>query len=113
WPGRGRQGGWARVRGGPERRSGCKAWEDGAELTVNDDDWWEYAMDAQFTPPEPRNEPVLGYAPGSPERAALQARLTELAASPVDLTMTIDGERRAGGIRSRSYSRIVTPMFSA
>ena len=30
--------------------------------------------------PTPVNEPVKSYAPGSPERASLQARLAELAA---------------------------------
>src|SRR4051794_3048798 len=54
-------------------------------------------MDALFTTPEPRNEPVLGYAPGSPERAGLQRRLAELAADRVELTMTIDGQQRMGG----------------
>jgi 1-pyrroline-5-carboxylate dehydrogenase len=55
-------------------------------------------MDAILTVPEPRNEPVRGYAPGSPERASLERRLAELAAStePVELTMTIDGEQRMG-----------------
>ena len=32
-------------------------------------------MDAVTSVPAPVNEPVLNYAPGSPERAALQARL--------------------------------------
>jgi hypothetical protein len=31
-----------------------------------------------FRPPAPANEPVLEYAPGSPERAELQRRLAEL-----------------------------------
>ena len=53
-------------------------------------------MDAVTVVPEPVNEPVRTYAPGSPERASLTARLTELAAMPIDLTMTIDGEQRAG-----------------
>ncbi len=54
-------------------------------------------MDAQFTPPVPHNEPVLGYAPGSPERAGLQRRLAELAAERAELTMTIAGRQRMGG----------------
>jgi 1-pyrroline-5-carboxylate dehydrogenase len=54
-------------------------------------------MDAQFTVPEPENEPVGTYAPGSPERASLQRRLAELAAERVELTMTIDGAQRMGG----------------
>jgi 1-pyrroline-5-carboxylate dehydrogenase len=54
-------------------------------------------MDAQFTPPVPHNEPVLGYAPGSPERAGLQRRLAELSAERAELTMTIAGRQRMGG----------------
>ena len=34
-------------------------------------------MDAVTQVPPPRNEPVLTYAPGSPERAALQQRLAD------------------------------------
>jgi 1-pyrroline-5-carboxylate dehydrogenase len=54
-------------------------------------------MDALFVTPEPRNEPVRDYAPGSPERAGLERRLGELAAEKLDLTMTIDGRRRMAG----------------
>jgi 1-pyrroline-5-carboxylate dehydrogenase len=54
-------------------------------------------MDAVFVTPDPRNEPVRDYAPGSPERAGLTRRLGELASERVDLTMTIDGRRRMGG----------------
>src|ERR1700754_3031397 len=53
-------------------------------------------MDAVFTTPEPRNEPVRDYAPGSPERDTLQRRLAELAGERAELTMTIDGEQRMG-----------------
>ncbi|MDL4819088.1 L-glutamate gamma-semialdehyde dehydrogenase [Actinomadura opuntiae] len=54
-------------------------------------------MDAVTTVPTPANEPVRGYAPGSPERARLEAKLAELTAeAPVDLPMTIGGERRLG-----------------
>lgn len=54
-------------------------------------------MDAVTQVPTPVNEPVHGYAPGSPERAWLEARLKELAENPVDLPMTIGGEKRLGG----------------
>jgi 1-pyrroline-5-carboxylate dehydrogenase len=54
-------------------------------------------MDAVTQVPPPGNEPVLTYAPGSPERAALQQRLTELAGDPLELTMTIGPSRRLGG----------------
>src|SRR5690606_5927175 len=57
----------------------------------------EAAMDALFDVPDPRNEPVRDYAPGSPERASLQRRLAELAAEKYELTATIGGEQRMGG----------------
>src|SRR5215472_10290530 len=56
----------------------------------------EATMDAVTQIPVPRNEPVRSYAPGSPERAALERRLKELAAEPTELTMTIAGEQRLG-----------------
>ncbi|MFI8455798.1 L-glutamate gamma-semialdehyde dehydrogenase [Kitasatospora sp. NPDC085464] len=55
-------------------------------------------MDAVTQVPAPVNEPVHSYAPGSPERARLEAKLKELGGQePVQLTMTINGERRMGG----------------
>ena len=54
-------------------------------------------MDAVTSVPVPANEPVRQYAPGSPERARLEARLKELAAEQVDLTMTIAGRQQLGG----------------
>src|SRR5262245_1172821 len=54
-------------------------------------------MDAVFVVPEPRNEPVRSYAPGSPEMASLTKRLGELAGDQLELTMTIDGQRRMAG----------------
>ncbi|MGY1734796.1 L-glutamate gamma-semialdehyde dehydrogenase [Geodermatophilus sp. SYSU D00684] len=57
-------------------------------------------MDGTTRVPPPRNEPVLTYAPGSPERAELEGRLAELAAAPVELTSTLGGRQRmAGGER--------------
>jgi 1-pyrroline-5-carboxylate dehydrogenase len=53
-------------------------------------------LDAVTQPPEPVNEPVRSYAPHSPERASLEARLKEMAAESVDLTQTIGGQRRTG-----------------
>lgn len=54
-------------------------------------------MDAIVDVPSPYNEPVLDYAPGSPERGSLEAALAEMAASPVDLPHVIGGERVTGG----------------
>jgi 1-pyrroline-5-carboxylate dehydrogenase len=54
-------------------------------------------MDAVTHVPEPANEPVLDYAPGSPERARLESALAEIGSSgPVELPHVIDGERVAG-----------------
>ncbi|BFU46806.1 L-glutamate gamma-semialdehyde dehydrogenase [Krasilnikovia sp. MM14-A1004] len=53
-------------------------------------------MDAQLSVPEPRNEPVRGYAPGSAERASLQARVDAMRGERVELTMTIDGKQSMG-----------------
>ncbi|WP_433496866.1 L-glutamate gamma-semialdehyde dehydrogenase [Sphaerimonospora sp. CA-214678] len=54
-------------------------------------------MDAITNVPRPVNEPVYGHAPGSAERAALEARIKELGETRLDLTMTIGGERRMAG----------------
>lgn len=54
-------------------------------------------MDAVTHVPAPYNEPVHTYAPGSPERARLERKLKELADNPIDLPMTINGEKRMGG----------------
>jgi 1-pyrroline-5-carboxylate dehydrogenase len=53
-------------------------------------------FDAVTQVPSPVNEPVHTFAPGSPERAALEARLKQVAAEPVELTMTIGGDQRLG-----------------
>jgi 1-pyrroline-5-carboxylate dehydrogenase len=49
--------------------------------------------------PPPRNEPQLGYAPGSPERASLRAALRDTAAEPQALPMVIGGREVAGNGR--------------
>src|SRR5690349_15833968 len=50
-------------------------------------------MDARTVTPAPRNEPQRTYAPGSPERTALQAALAEMAGQVHDLPVTVDGRR--------------------
>lgn len=48
-----------------------------------------------FRVPEPKNEPVLTYAPGTPERTSLQAALADARSREVDLPMYIgDAEVR-------------------
>ena len=53
-------------------------------------------MDAVTQVPVPVNEPVLDYAPGSPERAALEVALVELGSTSIDLPHTIAGKRVMG-----------------
>jgi 1-pyrroline-5-carboxylate dehydrogenase len=45
-----------------------------------------------FRVPEPHNEPVLGYEPGSPERDELRRRLDELSSQRLDIPLVIGGE---------------------
>jgi 1-pyrroline-5-carboxylate dehydrogenase len=52
---------------------------------------------ARFSVPKPVNESVLGYAPGSPERAAFFARLYAMKAKSVDVPMFIGGEEVRSG----------------
>jgi len=47
--------------------------------------------------PSPRNEPVLNYAPGSPERAALKAELKTMGTSVTDIPAVINGQDVRGG----------------
>jgi 1-pyrroline-5-carboxylate dehydrogenase len=54
------------------------------------------AMDAVTRVPAPLNEPVLDYAPGSPERAELEVALAELGSKRTDLPHTIGGKRVTG-----------------
>src|SRR5665811_1960647 len=53
-------------------------------------------MDAVTQVPAPVNEPVLDYAPGSTERAELQAALAELGSGRKDLPHIIGGKRVVG-----------------
>ncbi|MFC7327567.1 L-glutamate gamma-semialdehyde dehydrogenase [Marinactinospora rubrisoli] len=53
-------------------------------------------MDAVTNVPVPVNEPVLSYAPGSGERAALTAEIQRLGVGGAELAQTIGGELRFG-----------------
>ena len=57
-------------------------------------------MDAITRVPEPVNEPIRGYAPGSPERASLKQELAFLAEEPVDVFGVIGSgwTPRPGGV---------------
>ena len=54
-----------------------------------------------FRIPPPKNEPVKDYAPGSPERESLVARLEAMAAETVEVPVIVGGEElRTGDTRS-------------
>ncbi len=55
-----------------------------------------------FKVPTPLNEPVQGYAPGSPERASLLSRLSELATQQTEMPLMIDGREVRTGRQGRS-----------
>jgi len=48
-------------------------------------------------PPLPMNEPILSYLPGSPEKAALKAKLKELAGARIEIPLVIGGKDVATG----------------
>lgn len=72
---------------------------------------------AAFQIPPPRNEPVLGHAPGAPERTQLQARLRELRGQSVDIPLVIGGrEVRTGAtheIRAPHETALKLGVFHA
>jgi 1-pyrroline-5-carboxylate dehydrogenase len=55
--------------------------------------------------PEPINEPTRSYAPGSPERAELKARLKSMAAERIDIPLVIGGKE----IRTGATEKTVMP----
>jgi 1-pyrroline-5-carboxylate dehydrogenase len=58
-----------------------------------------------FTLPDPYNEPVRDYAPGSPERASLKQRLAELDGQQIEIPMIIGGKE----VRTGQTAKAVKP----
>ncbi len=52
-----------------------------------------------FSYPMPVNEPVLSYAPGSPERASLKKALADLKKKPIDIPMYIGSKSVRTGVK--------------
>src|SRR5205809_6512391 len=61
--------------------------------------------DAIHAVPLPRNEPVLTYAPGSRERAALKTSLAEVAETRIEIPVVIGGRR----LKSHRTRPVVMP----
>jgi 1-pyrroline-5-carboxylate dehydrogenase len=62
-------------------------------------------MSGTWNIPRPRNEPVLSYAPGSPERTALKSALTSVGARQADIPAVIAGKE----IRTGKTHDVVSP----
>jgi len=58
-----------------------------------------------FQIPQPVNEPILNYAPGSPERVELAAKLKEMLGQQVEVPMIIGGKE----VRSNDLANMVCP----
>ena len=58
-----------------------------------------------FKVPHPINEPVKGYAPGSPERASLAAKVKEMAAHRIEIPLIIGGKE----VRTGKLGKAVMP----
>ena len=58
-----------------------------------------------FTLPDPYNEPIRDYAPGSPERASLKARLEELDSTEIEIPLIIGGKE----VRTGNTGTVVKP----
>ena len=76
-------------------------------------------MDAVSRTPEPANEPVRQYQPGSHERTALEAKIKELSGQRTEFTMTIGGQRRMGGgdridvVQPHNYRHVLGQLGNA
>jgi 1-pyrroline-5-carboxylate dehydrogenase len=64
------------------------------------------SLAGRLSVPPPANEPVKQYAPNSPERAELKARLLAMAGEQAEVPMVIDGR----SLRSRDTTEIVMPF---
>jgi 1-pyrroline-5-carboxylate dehydrogenase len=62
-------------------------------------------MSGNVKVPAPINEPVLSYAPGTPERAALKDRLKEMAGQKIEIPLIIGGQE----IRTGDTLDVVMP----
>jgi 1-pyrroline-5-carboxylate dehydrogenase len=77
-----------------------------------------FLVNARAKVPPPKNEPVLDYAPGSPERHALKNALMRLGGQPLEITPVIGGKRvktgRTGEVRApHAHGRVLAVYHKA
>src|SRR3569833_1727000 len=63
------------------------------------------AFNGQRRVPVPVNEPVKSYAPGTPERAELKARLQSMSSERIDIPVVIGGQE----FRTGNTQQVVMP----
>ena len=62
-------------------------------------------IQGRVTAPKAVNEPIFSYAPGSPERAGLAAKLDEMASREIEIPLIIGGKE----VRTGKTARAVMP----
>ncbi len=73
---------------------------------------------SSYRTPAPRNEPVLNYAPGSPERTALKAALTKMSGETIEIPVVIGGQEFRTGrtidvVSPHQHSRVLAKAHLA
>ena len=73
---------------------------------------------SSYRTPAPRNEPVLNYAPGSPERAALKAALAKMSGETIEIPVVIGGQEFRTGrtidvVSPHQHSRVLAKAHLA
>jgi 1-pyrroline-5-carboxylate dehydrogenase len=66
---------------------------------------WSYAFNGRRRVPPPVNEPIHSYAPGTPERASLKAKLKAMAGEKIDMPLLIGGKE----VKTGACGRAVMP----
>ncbi len=61
--------------------------------------------DAIFRVPPPENEPILSYAPGSPEKASIKSQIEKMAGETIDIPLIIGGKE----VRTGNLEKCVMP----
>ena len=79
-----------------EQRSSATAPPSGDRVTLN------AAFAGVRRVPQPVNEPTKSYAPGSPERAELKARLKSMAGEKIDIPLIIGGQEIRTGHKHKT-----------
>ena len=66
-------------------------------------------MNGVFRVPQPTNEPIRSYAPGSPEKRSLKAKLAEMRGREIEIPLVIGGEE----VRTGKLGSCIVPHYHA